>query len=140
MKANEYQKLAQRTECDMNAARSRMDNKAAITINHSIIGILGEGGELANLLQKWVYYGKVFPNDELRVKLAEEYGDVLWYVAEGLNALGVSMEDVMKANIEKLKVRYPDKYTDYNAAEENRDLSKEYETLKKVNDSLPKKS
>ena len=34
-------------------------------------------------------------------------GDVLWYVAETATAIGVTLEDVARHNVEKLKKRYP---------------------------------
>ena len=47
-------------------------------------------------------------------KLIKEIGDVAWYIAEIATALGVTLEDVLTRNIEKLKARYPDgfKYSD----------------------------
>lgn len=77
-------------------------------------------------MQRWIYYGK---GDLNLPNLVEEFGDLLWYVCLGLNALGLNLEDVMRANIAKLAARYPDKYTDYHAAEENRDRAKESEAV-----------
>jgi len=39
--------------------------------------------------------------------LAKELGDVAWYLAEAATALDISLEDIFKANIDKLKMRYP---------------------------------
>lgn len=148
MNANEYQKLAARTECQQSKSVQRMATPLAgmvedaalavldqtsndsysltpIRVNHAVIGLAGEVGEIASLVQKWIYYGKSFKGNELKAALMEETGDVLWYVALMLNALGLNMEAVMKANIAKLRVRYPDKYTDVLAAEESRDRKKE---------------
>jgi NTP pyrophosphatase (non-canonical NTP hydrolase) len=152
MTPNEYQQLAARTECNQSNSLANMSHGLAcngeglskvrqqdllsIRLNHSIIGLSGEVGELASLLQKWIYYNKQFTPEELTLKLSEEYGDALWYVAEGLNALGVSMEDVMQRNIEKLKIRYPDKYTDWHAAHENRKL-KEEESALRIHEPTP---
>lgn len=139
MTPNQYQELAARTECDQTRSLGRMANLTfsstkdstktqltAIRLNHSLIGIVGEAGEIAAELQRWIYYGK----SELELThLAEEYGDLLWYIAEGLNAVGLSMETVMTLNIAKLKARYPEKYTDYHAAEGNRDRAKEADVM-----------
>lgn len=46
-----------------------------------------------------------------------------------LNVIHVSIETVYTTNINKLKVRYPEKYSDINAIQ--RDLFKEYEQLSK---------
>lgn len=164
MTPNEYQQLAARTECNQRVALMNMTDSfidaadvdpatnladsmlIQIRLNHSVIGLAGEVGELASLIQKWIYYNKRFDSRghvddgalpvELREQLALEYGDLLWYIAEGLNACGLNMEDVMRANIEKLKVRYPEKYTDYNAAHENRKL-KEEESVLRIHEPAP---
>ena len=124
MNPSEYQKLAERTECNQASAATRMFDIQPIRLNHSVIGLAGEVGELASRIQKWIYYGK--PLDEAALtNLAEEYGDCLWYIAEGLNALGLDMGKVMEANIAKLRIRYPEKYSDLLAAEENRKREEE---------------
>jgi NTP pyrophosphatase (non-canonical NTP hydrolase) len=81
----------------------------------------GEAGELCQLMEKHVYYGK--PLD--RVKVGEEVGDALWYLAEMCNALGLDMGAIMDANIAKLKARFPDKFTYERADRDNRDLTAE---------------
>ena len=40
--------------------------------------------------------------------MAEELGDVCWYVAEMASGLGLPLEEIMAQNIEKLRKRYPD--------------------------------
>ena len=42
--------------------------------------------------------------------IKEELGDVLWYVANLCNQLGCSIDELMKANMLKLKNRYPEMY------------------------------
>ena len=124
----DYQKLAMRTLCDQSKAWNRMgdiveeDNGMdAVQAVHATIGLQGEAGELASVMQKWLWYGKSFTLDELKQKIKDEAGDVLWYIAELLSAFGLNIGDVMQANIAKLKVRYPDKYADALAADEARD-------------------
>lgn len=139
MTPEEYQRLASRTECSQQRALQRMcmvgsiptvpcdnDNPGftAIRLNHSVIGLCGEVGELAALMQKWIYYGQHFDY----TKFTEELGDVLWYVAQACNALDVDMgEMLMEANIRKLKARYPDKFTEEAAS--NRDLAAEAQAM-----------
>lgn len=41
-------------------------------------------------------------------KLAKELGDIAWYLAETAYALGIPLEDILQANIDKLKKRYPE--------------------------------
>lgn len=57
----------------------------------------------------------------------EECGDLLWYMAIMLDAIGVSFEHVMEANDRKLELRYRDKFT--NDAANNRDLDAERKVL-----------
>lgn len=134
---DEYQSLCQRTECDQNLSRGRMvgiinpqissdpATNIPIRLNHAIIGMVGEVGELASALERWIYYGKQ-PDT---VNFAEELGDLAWYLSEACNALGLSLSAVMEANIRKLRVRYPDKYEDVRAAEEGRDRDRERQVL-----------
>ncbi len=58
---------------------------------------------MADLIKKTYMQGH--PLDKAHI--AEELGDVCWYVAELATALGYSMEEIMRGNIEKLRRRYP---------------------------------
>lgn len=95
-----------------------------VKIMHGIIGLLTEAGELASALLAWYYEtdGKL----DL-VNLGEELGDNQWYVAEVLSGAGIRLSEVMQANIAKLRIRYPNKFTEYDA--ENRDIERERTSL-----------
>jgi NTP pyrophosphatase (non-canonical NTP hydrolase) len=126
MDPDTYQELAARTECDQEKVARRMAGSypadpeslgvsvlLPVRVNHAVIGLTGEVGELAAAVERWLYYGH-----ELDVvNVAEEVGDCLWYLAELCNAVGVSLSSVMEANIRKLRARYPDRYTDAQAAD-----------------------
>ena len=43
-----------------------------------------------------------------RLTLVNELGDVMWYVTYLLDTLELEMDDVLEANIAKLRARYPD--------------------------------
>ena len=75
---------------------------------HAALGLAGEAGEFADAVKKNFVYGRELD----RENAIEELGDILWFVALGCNALGVSMADVAQANIDKLRRRYPEKYED----------------------------
>ena len=79
---------------------------------HMIMGICGEAGELLDAVKKSVIYRK--PMDMKNV--IEELGDLEFYM-EGLRqGLGVTREQCLEANIEKLQVRYRGmKYSDAKA-------------------------
>lgn len=73
---------------------------------HSIVGIVTEAIELLECLDTVLKSGI---EDTEHIK--EELGDLMWYVAFCCTELGFDMEEVQKANIEKLKKRYPEKFT-----------------------------
>lgn len=134
MTPNEYQKLAKRTQCPQDVAIGRLsalDLEQDVAILHASVGISGEAGEISAAIERWLWYGKGLD----RVNLKEELGDLFWYAAEMCNALSISMEDVMECNIAKLRQRYPEKYSDERAAEENRDREKEREILAAIGPS-----
>jgi len=72
------------------------------------LGIAGEAGEVVDLVKKHVYHGH--PED--RGQLAEELGDVLWYVAVLAASQGLSLRQVALLNLEKLEKRYPGGFTE----------------------------
>ena len=71
------------------------------------VGINAEGGEFLEIVKKMVFQGKPW-NEDNREHLIIELGDVMWYVAQATQALGVSMEEVLDRNITKLSKRYPE--------------------------------
>ena len=96
MTINEYQHLAMST---LNPELSQKD----VLIN-GVMGLCGESGEAIDIVKKWLAQGHALDKE----KLAKELGDICWYLAETATALGLSLEDIMAANIEKLKRRYPE--------------------------------
>ncbi|URA06965.1 hypothetical protein Pfeifenkraut_BL30068 [Xanthomonas phage Pfeifenkraut] len=61
------------------------------------------------------------------VNFIEETGDGFWYAAIGLNAVKATFGDVQHRNIAKLRHRFPQKFTEYDA--NNRDLFGERKIL-----------
>ena len=70
------------------------------------VGINAEGGEFLEIVKKMVFQGKPW-NDDNREHLIIELGDLLWYVAQATQALGVSFDEVIEVNVKKLEKRYP---------------------------------
>lgn len=92
---NRYQKMALRT-C------STPDEKDMLT--QGLMGLCGESGECMDILKKHLFQGH-----ELDKKhLAEELGDVAWYLAVAARGAGYDLSDIFAMNVEKLKKRYPD--------------------------------
>lgn len=96
MDVNEYQKQAMTT---LNLALSKKD----VLIN-SVMGLCGESGEAIDIVKKWLAQGHELDKEHL----AKELGDIAWYLAEAATALDLSLEEILQANIDKLKQRYPD--------------------------------
>lgn len=117
-----YGKKIDETTFEESKAGRFIRTEQNIKVIHGIIGICTEAAELAEALMKFLDGTKL---DE--VNLFEECGDVLWYIAELLTGLDSNFDSCMKANIRKLSLRYPDKFTEFHA--ENRDLEKERATF-----------
>lgn len=98
MTANEYQALAMRT-CPVELRVPDCER----SIVHGVMGLNGEAGEAIDILKKAMFQGHDLDTEHL----AKELGDVAWYLAVTANAIGYSLEDIFKMNIEKLKARYP---------------------------------
>ena len=96
MTVNEYQESAMTT---LNPELSRRD----VLIN-SVMGLCGESGEAIDIVKKWMAQGHELDKEHL----AKELGDIAWYLAEAATALEILLEDILQANIEKLRQRYPE--------------------------------
>ena len=114
------------------AASQRTKTGLRVNINegnedllHAIIGISTEAGELTDALKKHLFYNA--PLDMSNIK--EELGDLFWYQSILLEWCGFTYEEVMEVNVDKLKVRYPEKFTTHHALK--RDLKKERKCLEK---------
>jgi NTP pyrophosphatase (non-canonical NTP hydrolase) len=99
MNLNEYQQLADRTAKHQDMSFDLM---------HATLGLAGEVGELTDTVKKYLVYNQTLD----QANVYEELGDILWFVSLACTTIGFSMQDVATDNIEKLKARYPDKYSD----------------------------
>jgi len=99
MTINEYQNLAMKT---LNPELSQKD----VLVN-GVMGLCGESGEAIDIVKKWLAQGHELDAEGL----AKELGDIAWYLAETAWALGIPLEDILAANIEKLTKRYPEGFS-----------------------------
>lgn len=95
MDMNQYQQLARRTQ--------RQDMESADKLNHALHLLSAEVGEIHSIYQK-AYQGHEVDDE----KVLDEAGDVLWGLAELMDALGFTLEEMAQHNIDKLKARYPE--------------------------------
>lgn len=111
---------------DIIATRITPDN---IRFLHALMGLQTESAELTDMFKKHVFYGKDFD----LVNLVEELGDIEWYRAIMFSwlsqKLGITAEElearVQNTNLNKLKARYPNKFTDADANERNLEAERE---------------
>jgi NTP pyrophosphatase (non-canonical NTP hydrolase) len=89
---------------------------------HGVIGLATEAGELLELLRDTLA-GK--PLD--RTNLKEEVGDGKWYMAILAKVGRFMWGDDERVNIQKLRARFPNRFTEYDA--NNRNLSAERDIL-----------
>ena len=69
---------------------------------HAAVGISGEAGELLDAVKKnWVYNKEL---DSENVK--EELGDLMFYITAMMLLQGITLDEVLEANVTKLEKRY----------------------------------
>lgn len=69
------------------------------------LGLAGEAGELANKVKKILRDNNEEITDEIRVKLRDELGDVLWYTSQVASELGTHLGLIGIHNLDKLSSR-----------------------------------
>lgn len=70
---------------------------------YALLGLMEEAGEVAGKFSKARRDG--FNKAEFTVAAAKELGDVLWMVAAIAEDIGVHMDDIAQANLDKLTAR-----------------------------------
>ncbi len=101
MQFNEFQNLCRRT---------MRDEDDLERIKHAGEGFASESGEYIDAIKK-TRYGKELD----RTNLIEEVSDILFYCAMAAEGLGVSLDSIAKVNINKLRARYPEGFTEHDA-------------------------
>ena len=97
MKFEEYQSEASATAL----YPRRLEN-----LEYPTLGLAGEAGEVANIVKKIQRdHGGVI-NDEIRAKLKDELGDVLWYISACADELGLTLDEIAAFNVDKLARRH----------------------------------
>ena len=100
MTINDYQQAALRT-----ANTEKLSDREILT--NGVLGLSGESGECADLVKKHLFQGHELDAE----KLANELGDVAWYLAVASYAIGYSLEAVLQMTVDKLRKRYPDGFS-----------------------------
>ncbi len=96
---NRYQAQALTT-----AQYPEMGTGSAMALAYTGLG-LGEAGEVQGKIKKILRDDNGVVTNEKRIAIANELGDVLWYVATTAFELKIDLEDVALMNLEKLASR-----------------------------------
>jgi hypothetical protein len=96
-------------------------NDASVRLLHAGLGLLTEACEFIDSLMANILYG--IDLDEINMQV--EVGDVFWYGAEAMNAMGpVAMDAILEQNILKLKSRYPHKFDEVCAVDRDEETER----------------
>jgi len=97
MNFEDYQRAASKTAL----YPRRMSN-----VEYPTLGLAGEAGEVANIVKKIQRDHEGVLTDEMRAKLKDELGDVLWYISACADELGLTLAEIADFNIQKLAKRH----------------------------------
>lgn len=70
-----------------------------------VMGIAGEAGEVVEKWKKMLTYWDSKLTEEGKQELGKELADVVWYIAVMAKELGLSFDDIMQQNVDKLASR-----------------------------------
>lgn len=101
MDGNEYAERAMRT---LNPKVLDMDMAGLC----AILGMVGEVGELADLMKKSMFHGHEFDLDHAR----EELADAAWYVPLMCRALGITLNELFEISLAKVEKRYGNTFSE----------------------------
>ena len=94
--------------------------KKTKSVNSILLGLSEECGEVLGFFKKKLYHKR---QDMTREKLVGELGDMFYYFTALLINQGISFQEIIDYNQEKLNKRYPNGFT-YEDAEKRRDENK----------------
>ena len=97
MNFSEYQEAAGTTALYPN----RLNN-----LEYPTLGLTGEAGEVANVVKKIQRDFGGDLTDDVREKLKDELGDVLWYISACADELGLTLNEIAEFNVGKLAKRH----------------------------------
>ena len=96
MEFSDYQKSIRETD--------QRPGDALEDITVHLLGLAGEAGSVASAYKKYIRDGAADSGFKLRMR--EELGDVLWYVATITDHLKLNLDEVASANLDKTRGRW----------------------------------
>lgn len=101
MELDEYQRIANETDQQPAGDETGQDSRALLI---PILGLAGEVGELVSEYKKRIRDKESYALFEERI--AEELGDILWYLANVSSKFGFSLSDIATRNLLKTRSRW----------------------------------
>lgn len=131
MTPNEYQTLAMTTKADPVKILARLNELGPAYLQAWVAtnGLTNEVGEISDIIKAAIEYGRG-PVDKTHVK--EEIGDAVWRLCQLADAFGLTLEDCLTANLNKLQNKAKGRYKSGAFTEEaanNRTLEAERKAL-----------
>ena len=96
----EYQRRSQRTDHFPQSVNDSND-----PLLGPLLGLAGEVGTLLAAYKKWLRDGAAY--ELFKDNVAEELGDILWYLANAAEKADLSLEEVAHSNLTKTSDRWP---------------------------------
>ena len=100
----------------------RLQNPRTVRLLHAAMGLATESAELMDMLKKHIFYGR--PIDWTNAK--EEGGDSCWYIGLLCDVLEISFDELMTMVINKLRLRYPTKFSENDAINRYVDVERKF--------------
>jgi NTP pyrophosphatase (non-canonical NTP hydrolase) len=99
---NEYTFAEYQQSTDQTAVYPDVGAGSLFAVNYCAIGLSNEAGEVLGKIKKaWRDDGMTI-TPERKAAIIDEMGDVLWYVSQLANELGVSLGEICENNMKKL--------------------------------------
>ena len=73
--------------------------------SNAALGLAGEAGEVADIIKKMLYHAPKDRREELKLEL----GDVFYYLNQIMALSGLSLQEILEANKDKLFARHKDR-------------------------------
>lgn len=102
MNLNVYQQEAQKTD----RVPGHQKNQTGTDVIVPLLGLAGETGELLSEYKKHLRDGD--SHQLFKDRVAEELGDLLWYIANVATKFGLTLEDIASINLRKTQDRWGD--------------------------------
>jgi NTP pyrophosphatase (non-canonical NTP hydrolase) len=93
-------------EYQSEAGKTALYPRRLENLEYPTLGLAGEAGEVANIVKKIQRDHGGVMNEEIRSKLKDELGDVLWYISACADELDLTLDEIAVYNVNKLAKRH----------------------------------